>query len=198
MKPIFPRMAVSILLILLLVACNLPQGGVTATDTGTVATKVVLTLTALTQSAQQTPLASLTLTASETFSQPTFTPSSTLTQTPALSPTPSITPIPKPGTIEGSISGYPYGSVPRLAIVAYGQEPPYNYSYWITGAGETYFAMSSSYLIPGHYQVVAYDSSGHAGGCTNNVQVISDQTVDCDITNWGGGYPAKPSGVPSP
>jgi hypothetical protein len=82
--------------------------------------------------------------------------------------------------------------------VAYGQEPPYNYSYLITGAGETYFSMSSNYLIPGHFQVVAYDSSGHAGGCTINVLVISNQTVNCDITNWGAGYPAKPSGVPSP
>jgi hypothetical protein len=85
-----------------------------------------------------------------------------------------------------------------LAIVAYGQEPPNYYSYLITGAGETYFSMSSNYLIPGHFQVVAYDSSGHAGGCTINVLVISNQTVICDITNWGGGYPAKPSGVPSP
>jgi hypothetical protein len=81
--------------------------------------------------------------------------------------------------------------------VAYGQEPPYNYSYMITGGG-AYFSMSTIYLIPGHFQVVAYDSSGHAGGCTFNVLVISDQTVNCDITNWGGSYRAKPSGVPSP
>jgi hypothetical protein len=82
--------------------------------------------------------------------------------------------------------------------VVYGQEPPNYYSYLITSAGETNFSMSSSYLIPGHFQVVAYDSSGHAGGCTVLVLVISNQTVNCDITDWGGGYPAKPSGVPNP
>ena len=203
MKPIFPRLAVSLLLIILLAACNLPQGGVTVPDTGTVATKVASTLAALTQSVQQTPLAS---TPSPTLEQPTNTQVPTLTKTmgptntqiPTETPGPTITPLSAPGTIAGGISGYPYGSVPGLAIVAYGQEPPYNYSYMITGAGETYFAMSSSYLIPGHYQVVAYDSSGHAGGCTVNVLVISNETVNCDITNWGGGYRAKPSGVPSP
>jgi hypothetical protein len=207
MKPIFPRLVVSILLVILLAACNMPQGGVTEPVTGAVATKVASTLAALTQPAQQTPLASPS---SPTLEQPTNTQTPTLTgtmgptntQTPTRPPTattrPTNTPIPDPGTIAGGISGYPYGSVPSLAIVAYGQEPPYNYSYIITGAGGTNFSMSSSYLLPGHYQVVAYDSSGHAGGCTVYVLVISNQTVNCDITNWGGGYPAKPSGVPSP
>jgi hypothetical protein len=112
--------------------------------------------------------------------------------------TPSNTPIPKPGTIEGGISGYPYGSLQKLAIVAFGQEPPYNYSYWITGTGNTSYSMTSDYLLPGKYQVVAYDSSNHTGGCPVIVTVISDQTVTCNITNWGGGYPAKPSDVPDP
>ncbi|MCX6038025.1 MAG: hypothetical protein NTW99_09080 [Chloroflexi bacterium] len=189
MKPIFPGLAVSLLLVILLAACNLPQGGVTGPDSGTVATKVALTLAALTQIA---PQMSITSPASPTSDQPTNT------QIPTETTGPTNTPNSAPGTIAGGISGYPYGSVPGLAIVAYGQEPPYYYSYLITGAGETNFAMSSSYLIPGHFQVVAYDSSGHAGGCTVYVLVISNQTVNCDITNWGGGYPAKPSGVPSP
>jgi hypothetical protein len=129
---------------------------------------------------------------------PTATLEPTNTKAPTETLRPTITSTPAPGTIAGSISGYPYGSVPGLAIVAFGQEPPYNYSWMISGLGETYFSMSSSYLVPGHYQVVAYDASGHAGGCTVLVLVISDQTVNCDITDWSAAYPAKPSGVPSP
>ncbi len=56
----------------------------------------------------------------------------------------------------------------------------------------------NGYITAGDYQVVAYDSSGHAGGCAGNVKVVTNQTVICDIGNWGGGYPAKPSGVPNP
>jgi hypothetical protein len=82
--------------------------------------------------------------------------------------------------------------------VAFGQEPPYNYCWLITGVGTTYFAIGCDHLLPGHYQVVAYDASDNRGGCTTLVLVVSNQTVNCDITNWGGGYPAKPSGVPSP
>jgi len=207
MKLIFPRLAVSLLLVILLAACNLPKGDVTGPDTGAVATKVVLTLAALTRSAQQMPTNSPS---SPTSVQPANTQIPTLTETtvptytqiptrlPTETPGPTNTPLSAPGTISGSISGYPYGSVPGLAIVAFEQEAPYNRAYVITGAGETYFANSSSYLIPGHYQVVAYDSSGHTGGCTVTVLVISNTTVNCDITNWGGGYPPKPSYVPSP
>ncbi|MCX6036186.1 MAG: hypothetical protein NTV38_14650, partial [Chloroflexi bacterium] len=122
MKPIFPRLAISILLVILLTACNMPQGGGTGTDTGTVATKAVLTLVALTQPAQQTPLASPTSptvvppTSTQTPTlNPTNTTGPTLTQTPTLHPTnttaPTNTPIPAPGSIAGGIYGYPYGSV---------------------------------------------------------------------------------------
>jgi hypothetical protein len=215
MKSIFPRLAISILLVILLTACDMPQGGNTGTDTGTVATKVVLTLAALTQSAQQTPLASPRSPSSPTLVQPTTTQTPTLTPTltpieiagssPTLTPTlhptdaavPSSTATPPPGTIAGNITGYPYGSIPGLAIVAFQQEAPYHYWYWLTTAGSSYYSMDG-YISTGNYQVVAYDSSGHAGGCTVNVLVISNQTVNCDITNWGGGYPAKPSGVPTP
>lgn len=206
MKPTFFRLAVSLTIASLLAACNLPQGDGNGTDAGTVATKVAMTLAALTQSAQL-PIAtpgSPTLEQSANTQIPTFTeamvPTYTQfpTQLPTETPEATNTPNTAPGTIAGSISGYPYGSVPRLAIVAYLQEPPYNYSFWITAAGDTYFAMSSSYLIPGHYQVVAYDSSSHAGGCTFNVLVISNETANCNITDWSGSYRAKPSGVPSP
>jgi hypothetical protein len=119
-----------------------------------------------------------------------------MTPTITKTPIPTQTPIPKPGSITGGISGYPYGSIPKLSIVAFGQEPPYNYSYWITASGDTSYSMTSNYLIPGKYQVVAYDSSGHAGGCTTLVDVKSEQSSNCDITDWGGSYPSKPSGVP--
>ncbi len=207
MKPIFPRLVASFSIAILLAACNLPQGYVNKPDSGIVSTKVALTLVALTQSAQQvSPTSSSSPTSAQPLNTqiptPTETTLPTYTQTPTLLPTktvgPTNTPLSAPGTVAGSISGYPYGSLPGLAIVAYGQEPPYNYSYMITGTGQTYFEMTTIYLLPGHYQVVAYDSSGHAGGCTFNVLVISNQTVICDITNWGGSYRAKPSGVPNP
>ena len=209
----------SVLLTSCLSACNLPgaatPGGI---NPGAVATAVVSTLAVFTQSAQplpsplQTlqPLSSPTLgqLTSPTMGQPTST--QTITRTPTLTPTfgpsttktitlaPTNTPIPKPGSIAGAISGYPYGSLPSLAIVAFGQNPPYYYSYIITNPGSTSYSMSSSYLIPGAFQVVAYDGSGNSGGCPAMVTVISEQTVTCDITDWAGSYPPKPSSVPNP
>jgi hypothetical protein len=199
------------LLVACLSACNLPVAATPAQiNSGAVATGVVLTLAALTQSAQPTPISSPTSqplaspTSAQLASTPTLAASSTFTPTIGPSATnaptlaPSATPIPKPGTISGNISGYPYGSLPSLAIVAYGQNPPNYYSYLTTNPGDTSYSMSSTYLIPGPFQVVAYDSYGHSGGCPNLVTVISDQTVTCDITNWGSGYPPKPSNVPNP
>ena len=202
---------ISALLISCLSACNLPTaatpGGI---DSGAVATQVILTLAVYTQSVQPVPFSSPTLgqLASPTLGQPTntitipmtptFTPTLGPSPTHTLTPAPSNTPIPKPGSIAGAISGYPYGSQPALAIVAFGQQKPYYYSYMIANPGTSSYSMSSSYLIPGQFQVVAYDSSNHSGGCTALVTVISEQTVTCDITNWGGSYPPKPSGVPNP
>jgi hypothetical protein len=221
MKHILPRLVVSIYLVFLLAACNPSKIGTATPDNHLVATMVAQTLTALARPAQQTPFTSPT---SPTMAQstntrlptgtrgptntqaPTLLPTGTMrptdTQAPTLIPTgtirPTNTPIPPPGIIAGAISGYPYGSVPGLAIVAFGQEPPYYYSWLITVAGQIHFTMSSDYLIPGHFQVVAYDSSGRTGGCSVIVLVISKQTVTCDITNWSAGYPAKPSDVPNP
>jgi len=202
---------VSVIIILCLDACNLPVAATSRpVNSGEVATQVVLTLAVFTQSVQPESLSSPTLKqlSSPTLAQPTSTP--TIAVSPTLTPTygpsatmtltlpPSVTPIPKPGSIKGAISGYPYGSLPSLAIVAFGQEPPYYYSYMITNPGDSSFSMSSRYLIPGQFQVVAYDASGHTGGCPVKVAVISEKTVTCDITNWSGGYPPKPSTVPSP
>jgi hypothetical protein len=192
-----------ILLFPILSACNLQKAGsIDGTNPDIVATAVVLTMAAYTQSAQLTPLASQTLvqptiTKPITLS-PTSTPTDALTATMTQTQALTNTPIPSPGTIAGDISGYPYGSLPKLAIVAFDQERPATYSYWITAAGNASYSMTSSYLLPGKYQVVAYDSSGHTGGCPSIVTVVSDQTVTCNISHWGGGYPARPSGVPNP
>jgi hypothetical protein len=58
--------------------------------------------------------------------------------------------------------------------------------------------MSTSYLIPGQWLVVAYDSSGNSGGCSGPVTVVSNQTVSCTINDWASAFPSKPSGVPNP
>ena len=201
-----PAKALStILFILLLCACNLPTSGIPVTATSTPTVQAHLILLGLTQSPDQVPLSSLTLPASThtpfstpTLSSPTMTMAPSVTPTQYLTITPSITPIPAPGTIAGSISGYPYGSLPALAIVAYGQSPPKNYSYIITAPGSAYFSMSTKYLLPGPYQVVAYDAAGNSGGCPGLVTVISDQTVSCTISDWASSYRSKPSGVPNP
>jgi hypothetical protein len=194
-KPI--KFISTILFITLLCACNLPRNGTILPTPSTVATTALPTLPALTSTQVPSPTSRL----------PSFTPTITptlipmppsLTTTKAITATPSITPIPQPGTIAGSISGYPYGSLPALAIVAYGQNPPNYYSYIITAPGSTTFSMSTDYLIPGPFQVVAYDASGNSGGCPGFVTVISNQTVTCTISDWVSSYRSKPSNVPNP
>ncbi len=197
---------VSFLLTTCLCACNLPQSGTPQeTNSDAVATEVVLTLSAFTQTAQSMPLSSPALvTPTDTQASataPTWTSTSALTPTPAQTQTATATPIPNPGAIAGGITGYPYGPVPALVVVAYKQNSG-TYWYVITNPGASSYSMTDSsgigFVAPGPYQVVAYDASGNSGGCPNIVTVISEQTVNCDITNWGGGYPAKPSGVPNP
>lgn len=199
-----------ILLWTLLTACNLPLTTATpnseytsppvmptsGVDTNLLATVVAATLQAL------TPAATSTL----ALPSPTSTPAITDTPTATLTPTATFTPpatststpteTPSPGTISGGIYGYPYGSVPRLVIVAFNQEKPY---YWwlIIPAGSTWYSMDK-FIPPGKYQVVAYDAAGHAGGCPSIVTVKGGQTATCDITDWSGGYRAKPSDVPTP
>jgi hypothetical protein len=212
MKSTFSRLTISIFLIILLTACNLPTRRGTGTDAGTIATKVAMTLAALTEATQQTPLFSpspsttIQVTNTQTPTQgPTVTTEPTSTMTATLTPTrttfPTNTPIPAPGAIEGRILGYPYGSIPSLAVVAFKQNSG---TYWfvITSPGNTFYSMTDTsnkgFVTPGSYQVVAYDASGNSGGCNTIVEVLSNKVVNCDIANWGGGYPAKPSGVPNP
>ena len=194
-KPI--KFISTILFITLLCACNLPRNGTVPPTPSTIATTAIPTLPAATSTQVPSPTSSLpsstpTITLTLTLVPPSPTP------TKAISATPSITPIPQPGTIAGSISGYPYGTLPALTIVAYGQNPPKYYSYIITAPGSAYFSMSTDYLIPGPFQVVAYDASGNSGGCPGFVTVISNQTVTCTISDWASSYRAKPSGVPNP
>lgn len=172
----------------LLAACNLPDTAPTASDQDQIDTVVAVTVQALTE--QVAPVTPGQLV-------PTFTETLTLTLTITPTPTPdkSNTPEPGFGSISGSILGYSYGSIPKLAIVAHEQNPPYHYWYLITSPGDSYFSMDG-YISSGRYQVVAYDYSGHAGGCSSLVEVKNNQMVSCDISNWGGSYPAKPAGVP--
>lgn len=103
---------------------------------------------------------------------------------------PGFQPTARLGIVAGSISGYPYGSLPQLAVVAFSQDTPY-YWYWAgTAAGQVYYTMSD--LPPGDYQIVAYDNAGHAGGAPNIVTVIAGQTTNADITDWASGWPANP------
>ncbi len=205
------KLFISALLTSFLCACNFPGAATSVTlNPGQVATQVVLTLAVYTQTAQPASLSSpsseqlpsptveLPTNTSTTAATPTFTPTPGPSPTQTLTLAPTNTPIPKPGSIAGAISGYPYGSQPGLAIVAFGKAPPYYYSYIMINPGASSYSMSSDFLIPGQFQVVAYDASGNSGGCTALVTVISEQTVTCDITNWGGGYPPKPSSVPNP
>jgi len=174
-----------LVLCLLLAACNLPLSIPSTSEQHAIDTIVASTVQALTQQAEaspQQPLATLT---------ESFTPSIT----PTLTPNVTNTPEPGFGSISGGIFGYPYGSIPQLAIVAHEQNPPWHYWYLIIPAGSTYFSMDG-YISTGRYQVVAYDYSGHSGGCTTIVEVKNNEMVTCDITNWGGGYPPKPGGVP--
>ncbi len=202
------RITAAFFFILFLAACNLPSGQATPTlgEPVSVATMAAQTFQALTQQPAVTqptdttnPAVSATPSLTPTITltlAPSFTPS--LTPTITLTKLPTNTPLPKPGSIEGYISGYPYGAQPSLAIVAFSQTHGGTYSYIITAPGQSYWSMSTDYLLPGPWQVVAYDSSGHSGGCPGTVTVISEQTVSCTISSWGGGYPAKPGGVPNP
>lgn len=163
-----------------LAACNLPQAGPTPPI------DAVASLVAATLQEMATPAIPLVSSVLPTLLLPTSIPAVTLT------PTPETTATPLPGSIEGRISGYPYGSLPKLTVVAFDKSSPYlRYWYWKTASGNTTYSMDG-YVTPGTYQVVAYDASGHAGGCTTLVTVVSDQKVSCDITDWAGSYPANP------
>jgi len=179
-------------ILVLMAACNLPKAGPTP-SLDVVASLVAATLQELatpvvpsSTSVQPIPVVSPTSSTVPNTALPTTTFAATRT------PTPGTTETLLPGSIEGSISGYPYGPIPSLTIVAFDKSSPYlRYWFWKTAAGNTTYAMDG-YVSPGTYQVVAYDASGHAGGCTTLVPVVSNQTANCDITDWGGSYPANP------
>jgi len=102
---------------------------------------------------------------------------------------PGFQPAASLGSVSGSISGYPYGNLPQLAIVAFSQDTPY--WYWVgTASGQSYYTISD--LPPGNYQLVAYDNAGHAGGSPNIVTVVAGQTATADISDWSSSWPANP------
>lgn len=192
MKNLSPIYVLVAALALLAVACSLTSAvPSSAPSAGDIATRVAGTLQAL--SSPTGPAAPL---ASPTEAAPTTAATATGGGQPSATPAATSTEVPNPGSIEGSISGYPYGALGQLTIVAYEQESPYNYSYWLPNAGSTSYSMTSEYLVPGKWQVVAYDHAGHAGGCPTIVTVKPDESATCDITDWSGAYRAKPAGVP--
>ena len=175
-----PLLLTCLAFVSVLVACNLPRTNPTPEG------EPVSSLVAATLLSMTTPLPSPTLAAWITAEAATYPP------TEAATPTAGVSPTPQPGSIDGKILGYPYGSIPALTVVAFDKSSPYlKYWYWKTASGNTSYTMDG-YVSPGTYQVVAYDAGGHAGGCTTLVDVVSDQKVDCDITDWAGSYPANP------
>jgi len=104
---------------------------------------------------------------------------------------PGYTPLTGSGSISGGIYGYPYGGQPAMYVVAYNQAT--GYWYWVgTAMGEIWYSFDE--LPAGRYQVVAYDISGNAGGCLEIVTLSGGSALTCDCNDWGGGYPAMPSG----
>jgi hypothetical protein len=104
---------------------------------------------------------------------------------------PGYTPLTGSGSISGGIYGYPYGALPTMYVVARNQDT--GYWYWVgTAPGVAWYSFDE--LPAGHYQVVAYDISGNAGGCPNIVLVSGGSAATCDCNDWSGGYPPKPSG----
>lgn len=137
----------ALVILVALAACNLPQAGPTP-GADAVASLVAATLQEL--ATPVLPTISSTLpnnppptTASTATMSPTFGMTVTMTSTPGTTET-----LP-PGSIEGGISGYPYGSLPKLTVVAFDKSSPYlRYWYWKTGAGNTTYAMDG-YVSPG-------------------------------------------------
>lgn len=191
MKKQYSSLLISLTLVIMIVSCGSPVGTVPSTP-DTVATIVAGTMGALYPlAASGTPIATI-----PGLTNIPFTPVPSSTSTTMATTVPSATATPGIGSISGSVYGYPYGAIPRFTIVAFNQETSY-WLYWITLAGEAYY--STDVFIPeGKYQVVAYDASGHAGGCVSTVIVKANQTAVCDITDWSGSYPAKPGGAADP
>ncbi len=181
--------------LLILSACNLQRAGQgqPAGQPDLLATSVAATLEAL---ENETPLAIPTQ--GESFMATPFpTMSLAAANTPFFTNIPLFTSTPEPGfgSIAGAIVGYPFGGSPRFAVVAYEQNPPYHYWYWITAPGAASYSMDG-YVSSGRYQVVAYSSDGPRGGCVTLIEVRKNETAICDITDWAGAYRDKPADVP--
>lgn len=185
-------------LLILLAACNLPGFGKSDSD---VSSMVSETLNALTPQDSGGSTAGTQMAGTDTGLNSNQNPSLTafitpsITQNPSITPNPSATPKPNPGSISGSIQGYPYGSLPALTIVAFHQGSSYHW-YTITAYGQTYYSLDDIVYPPGSYLVVAYDNAGHRGGCPGLVTVVSDQMATCNISDWSSAFPDKPAGVP--
>lgn len=106
---------------------------------------------------------------------------------------PGYAPATGSGSISGGIYGYPYGGLPNMYVVAFNQDT--GQWRWVgTAIGQAWFSFDE--LPAGHYQIVAYDASGNAGGCMTIVFISGGSQATCDCNDWAGGYPAMPSGIP--
>lgn len=175
----------------LLISCNIPHpNGVIETSGGNsqpVIDSITPDLTNL-STISAVSISTMTYSSAEA---PSLTPTTTQDLTATVEP--------GVGGITGNIYGYPYGSIPKLVIVAYAQMPPFNYWFEILTPESTFYSMIAGdefYVSSGRYLVVAYDPLGNTGGCITIVVVKPDEIVTCDISDWDGGYPPKPSDVP--
>jgi hypothetical protein len=186
------RPAVLLLLLSMIAISCKPVATTTAQDQSLVATVVAATFQALTL---QSPLQTSVL-PSNTLVMSALAPTDQKTPIPSETATPSVTTTPGVGALSGGVYGYPYGTIPRLVFIAF-REGDGHWYYWINLAGMSYYS-TDEFLPTGRYQVVAYDSSGHAGGCVSIVEVKNNETAVCDITDWIGSYPGKPGDAPNP
>ncbi len=93
------------------------------------------------------------------------------------------------GSISGSIYGYPGGAGAQLTVVAFNPKTKYWYYVNLLPGGR-YYTIEG--LPPGTYQVVAYDSSGSAGGTSANIAVAAGEDTTADISDWSGSFPSNP------
>lgn len=103
------------------------------------------------------------------------------------------------GVISGSLS-YPDGIASELRVVAFNVRT--GYWYWAYAQpGQAFYSITE--LPPGIYNVVAYDTDGHAGGYASNNHDLIDVTVEpgkvsegININDWNapaGTFPPDPT-----
>lgn len=205
-----------------LLAAGLACSRTSDVDVGPLQTVVAATLTAVASAASPTPsptpLPTSTPGPTAIIFPTEVPPTAVPTASPAASPAqPTANSTDSGGNIPGVVSGglsYPSEGIPQLAIVFYNQND--GTWWWVgTAANQTSYQMT----VPvGTYHIVAYTSSGLAGGytaavpcgltagCTDHslldVNVTSNARVTgINVSDWyapAGAFPPKPAGVNYP